>query len=88
LNDVEQLIDSLQIHRGNPELKMPTICNNTLNIDYRKGLSGSNLHLPYQYQQTPAMGCPPLPSPGMSASDANMPLPESGSATKIIAQAL
>lgn len=56
LNDVEQLIDSLQIHCGSPELKMPAICNNTLNIDYRKGLSGSSLHLPYHYQQTPAMG--------------------------------
>ena len=55
LSNVEQLIDSLQIRRGNPGLKMSTVYNNTLNIDYRKGLFSSSLYLLYQYQHKPNM---------------------------------
>lgn len=55
LNDVEQLIDSLQIRRGNPNLKISTACNNTLNLDYRKKWFSSNLYVLYQYQHKPNM---------------------------------
>lgn len=55
LNNVEQLIDSLQIRRGNPNLKMSTVYNNTLNFDYHKGLFSGNLYLLYQYQHKPTM---------------------------------
>ena len=55
LNNVEQLIDSLQIRRGNPTLKMSTVYNNTLNFDYRKGLFSGSLYLLYQYQRKPNM---------------------------------
>lgn len=55
LNNVEQLIDSLQIRRGNPGLKMSTVYNNTLNVDYRKGLFSGSLYLLYQYQHKPNM---------------------------------
>lgn len=55
LNDVEQLIDSLQIRRGNPNLRMSTVYSNTLNFDYRQGLFSGNLHLFYQYQHKPNM---------------------------------
>lgn len=55
LNNVEQLIDSLQIRRGNPALKMSTIYNNKLNIDFRKGLFSGSLYLLYQYQHKPHM---------------------------------
>lgn len=55
LNNVEQLIDSLQIRRGNPSLKMSTVYNNTLNVDYRKGLFSGSLYLLYQYQHKPNM---------------------------------
>ena len=55
LNNVEQLIDSLQVRRGNPGLKMSTVYNNTLNVDYRKGLFSSSLYLLYQYQHKPNM---------------------------------
>lgn len=55
MNHVEQLIDSLQMRRGNPNLKMSTVYNNTLNVDYRKGLFSSSLYVLYQYQQKPNM---------------------------------
>lgn len=55
LSNVEQLIDSLQIRRGNPTLKMSTVYNNTLNVDFRKGLFSSSLYLLYQYQHKPNM---------------------------------
>lgn len=55
LNNVEQLIDSLQIRRGNPNLRMSTVYNNTLNFDYRKGLFSGSLYLLYQYQHKPNM---------------------------------
>lgn len=55
LNNVEQLIDSLQIRRGNPGLKISTVYNNTLNVDYRKGLFSGSFYLLYQYQYKPNM---------------------------------
>ena len=55
LNNVEQLIDSLQIRRGNPGLKISTTYNNTLNVDYRKGLFSGSFYLLYQYQHKPNM---------------------------------
>lgn len=55
MNNVEQLIDSLQMRRGNPNLKMSTVYNNTLNVDYHKGLFSGSLYVLYQYQQKPNM---------------------------------
>ncbi len=55
LNNVEQLIDSLQIRRGNPNLTMSTVYNNTFNFDYHKGLFSGNLYVLYQYQHKPTM---------------------------------
>lgn len=55
LGDVEQLIDSLQLRRGNPGLHMSTVYSNTLYFDYRKGLFSGNLNLYYQYQHNPIM---------------------------------
>lgn len=55
LNHVEQLIDSLQIRRGNPNLKMSTVYNNTVNVDYRNGLFSGSFYLLYQYQHKPNM---------------------------------
>lgn len=55
MNNVEQLIDSLQMRRGNPNLKMSTVYNNTLNVDYHKGLFNGSLYVLYQYQQKPNM---------------------------------
>lgn len=55
MNAVQQLIDSLQIRRGNPNLKMSTTYKNTLYFDYRKGLFSGNLNVFYMYQHRPVM---------------------------------
>lgn len=55
LNNVEQLIDSLQIRRGNPTLKISTVYSNKINIDYRKGLFSGSFYLLYRYQHRPNM---------------------------------
>lgn len=55
MNAVEQLIDSLQIRRGNPSLNMATVYNNSIYFDYHKGLFSGNLYLLYQYQHRPVM---------------------------------
>lgn len=55
MGDVEQLIDSLQLRRGNPVLRMSTVYSNTLYFDYRKGLFSGNFNLYYQYQHRPIM---------------------------------
>lgn len=55
MNAVEQLIDSLQTRRGNPNLKMSTTYRNTLYFDYHKGLFSGNFNLYYMYEHRPVM---------------------------------
>lgn len=55
LSETEQLIDSLQIRRGNPHLKPYTTYSNTLYYDMRQGLFNLNLNLAYYYQRKPIM---------------------------------
>ena len=55
MGNVRQLIDSLQVRSGNPELKIFTVYKNELEADFRKGLFSGNFHLSYQYQHRPIM---------------------------------
>lgn len=55
LNDVEQIIDSLQIRRGNPNLKPVLSYTNSLNYNYRKGLFSGNLNVEHYYYHKPIM---------------------------------
>lgn len=55
LSDVEQLIDSLQLRRGNPNLKEYATYSNSLYFEYRKGLFSGNINLLYQFQDRPIM---------------------------------
>ena len=55
LNNVQQIIDSLQIRRGNPNLKLFTAYNNSLHFYFKKGLLNTNIHIDYQYQDKPNM---------------------------------
>ena len=48
MGNVRQLIDSLQVRSGNPELKIFTVYKNELEADFRKGLFSGNFHLSYQ----------------------------------------
>lgn len=55
MGNVRQLIDSLQVRSGNPELKIFTVYKNELEVDFRKGLFSGNFNLSYQYQHRPIM---------------------------------
>ena len=55
MGNVKQLIDSLQVRSGNPELKIFTVYKNELDVDYHKGLFSGNFNLSYQYQHRPIM---------------------------------
>jgi hypothetical protein len=55
LSNVEQLIDSLQIRRGNPNLKVVSVCSNNLYFETGKGLFTGSFNLFYQYQDKPIM---------------------------------
>lgn len=55
LSETEQLIDSLQIRRGNPNLKPVTSIDNSLTYDMRYGLLSTNLHVAHSYQNKPIM---------------------------------
>lgn len=55
MNNVEQLIDSLQLRRGNPGLEIATTYNNSIYFDYRNGLFSGNLIVSHQYQHRPVM---------------------------------
>lgn len=55
LSNVEQLIDSLQIRRGNPNLKPVTRYTNSLYFNHQKGLFSGNLYIFHQYQKNPIM---------------------------------
>jgi hypothetical protein len=55
LSNAEQLIDSLQMRRGNPNLKEERSYNNNLYYEWRKGLFTSGINLFYQYLNKPIM---------------------------------
>jgi hypothetical protein len=55
LSNVEQIIDSLQIRRGNPNLKENYTWQGNLFYEWRKGLFTVDLSLFYMYQNKPVM---------------------------------
>lgn len=55
LNNVEQEIDSLQIRRGNPNLKTVIYHTHTLTGGYNKGIFGVELYMRYSYDHKPIM---------------------------------
>ena len=55
LSNVEQVIDSLQIRRGNPNLKVSGYWSNNLYFEWSKGIFKSGLNLFYMYQDKPVM---------------------------------
>jgi len=55
LNAVEQDIDSLQIKRGNPNLKNVRFYRQTLSAGYNKGIVGLDFFLQYNYDHKPEL---------------------------------
>ena len=55
LSNVEQIIDSLQIRRGNPNLKVSHAWSNSLYAQWHNGLLSSGINLFYMYQGNPIM---------------------------------
>lgn len=55
LNNVEQAIDSLQIRRGNPNLKSNQTYSQTFASGYNKGIFGVELFSRYSYASKPVM---------------------------------
>ncbi len=55
LNNVEQLIDSLQIRRGNPNLKVYHIWENRLEFEWQKGMFTVGGQVNYNYMKNPIM---------------------------------
>ncbi|MFT4222820.1 outer membrane beta-barrel protein [Dysgonomonas sp.] len=55
LNNVEQEIDSLQIRRGNPNLKTVMYYVSTLNAGYNKGIFGIEFYMRHSYDHKPIM---------------------------------
>ncbi len=55
ISNVEQVIDSLQIRRGNPNLKVSHTWMTNLYYEYRKNKFTLGLNVYYQYQQNPVM---------------------------------
>ena len=55
LTDVEVLLDTLQIVRGNPNLQTYKNFKNNLNISYNKGVFRSYLNLNHRYAKNPIM---------------------------------
>jgi hypothetical protein len=55
LSPVQQAIDSLQIQRGNPNLKPYIRYTSKLNYEYRRGIFYSNLQLQYDYSPSAIM---------------------------------
>ncbi len=53
LNAVEQEIDSLQIRRGNPNLKMSQGYSNNITAGYNKAVFGVDLFLQHNYRRNP-----------------------------------
>ena len=55
LNNVEQPIDSIQIQRGNPNLRSVRFFVNTLTASWNKGIFGAELFARYSYDDKPIM---------------------------------
>lgn len=55
LTDVEVLLDTIQIVRGNPNLKTYKVFKNNLNYSYSKGVFRGYLNLNHQYSKNPIM---------------------------------
>jgi hypothetical protein len=55
LSAVDQVIDSLQIQRGNPDLKPYRGYQSDLNYEWRKGIFYTNLQGTYEYLPSPIM---------------------------------
>jgi hypothetical protein len=55
LSNVSQLIDSLQIRRGNPNLKVSYAWSHYLNSDWQSGMFDINASIFYMYQGKPVM---------------------------------
>ena len=55
LNNVEQAIDSLQIRRGNPNLKSTWFISNTINAGFKKGIFNVDFFARYSYDNKPVM---------------------------------
>lgn len=55
LNNVVQDIDSLQIRRGNPNLRTVKYFSNSLNAGYNKGMIGLEFMIRYSYDHKPIM---------------------------------
>ncbi len=55
MGETEQIIDSLQIRRGNPKLRPVMRYDNTLTFNIRKGIFSTNLFAGYWYQHRPIM---------------------------------
>lgn len=55
LNNVEQNIDSLQIRRGNPNLKTVLYHTHAINAGYHKGIIGIDFFMRYSYDSKPIM---------------------------------
>jgi len=56
LNNVQQAMDSLQIRRGNPNLRSNYSLNNNLTAGYDKGFFAVDLFFQYTYRNKPIMG--------------------------------
>lgn len=55
LSETEQIIDSLQVRRGNPNLKPATSFSNALTFNARKGMVSTNLYVAHFYHHKPMM---------------------------------
>jgi len=55
LNKVEQVIDSFQIRRGNPDLVSFKDYGGSITFGYNKGIIGLDLHVDYKYLDKPVM---------------------------------
>lgn len=55
ISDVRQIIDSLQIRKGNPNLLESKSYTTNLMLDFQKGLFSANINVYYQYSKNPMM---------------------------------
>lgn len=55
ISNVSQIIDSLQIRKGNPNLLEAKRYTTNMMIDYNKGLFSANMNIYYQYCDNPMM---------------------------------
>ncbi len=55
ISNVEQIIDSLQIRRGNPNLSVSHTWMTNLYYEWRNDIFNVNFNMNYQYQQNPVM---------------------------------